>query len=286
MRTAVIGAAGQLGRDLTPLLPGEVIPLGRPAADLTDPAGLERTLQEIRPDAVINCAAYNFVDRAETEPDAAFAANAWGPRALARVCSRLDAVLMHFSTDFVFGLDGSRDRPFGVDDAPGPLSVYGASKLVGEYGVRAECPRHYVVRTCGLYGVWGSGGKGTNFVETMLKLAGQGKALKVVNDQRCTPSSTRDVAHAAVRLLQSGRFGLYHATNAGSTTWYEFAREIFRQAGIDADLNPTTSAAYNAPARRPPYSVLDCSALAAAGIDPPRPWEEALADYLRERERK
>jgi dTDP-4-dehydrorhamnose reductase len=280
MKYAVIGAAGQLGRDLLPRLPGEAVPLGRPDADLTRPAELAALLRRIRPDVVINCAAYNFVDKAETEHEAAFAVNAWGVRDLARTCAELGCPLLHFSTDFVFGLDERRHHPYAVDDAPGPVSTYGFSKLCGEYAVRAECPRHYVVRTCGLYGVWGSGGKGGNFVETMLRAAGRGQPLKVVNDQVCTPSYTADVAAAAVDLLHSGRYGLYHVTSAGATSWYDFATAIFELAGVKADVSPTSSRDFAAPARRPAYSVLDCG-----GSPPLRPWREALAAYLAERSR-
>src|SRR5262249_54147366 len=155
------GAAGQLGRDLCPRLSGEVVPLGRPQADLTRPDPLRALLTELRPDAVINCAAYNFVDKAETEPEAAFAVNAWGVRVLATICRDLDCTLVHISTDYVFGVEPSRRIPYDEMDAPGPVSVYGLSKLAGEYLVRSLCPKHFVVRTCGLYGVWGSGGKGT-----------------------------------------------------------------------------------------------------------------------------
>src|SRR5262249_45799793 len=158
--------AGQLGRDLCPRLAGEVIPLDRSQADLTNPGLLRATLRGLRPDVVVNCAAYNFVDKAESEPDAAFAVNAWGVHSLARECQEIDCTLVHFSTDYVFGLDAARATPYQVADAPGPLSAYGMSKLAGEYVVRAECPKHFVIRTCGLYGVWGSGGKGGNFVET------------------------------------------------------------------------------------------------------------------------
>lgn len=281
MRYALIGANGQLGRDLAPRLSGEVTPLIRPAADLTQADALRRTLTELRPDVVINCAAYNFVDKAESEPEAAFAVNAWGVRGLATICRDLDCTLVHFSTDYVFGLDEQRRTPFAEMDAPGPVSVYGLSKLAGEYLVRSVCPKHFVVRTCGLYGLWGSGGKGTNFVETMLKLAGQGKALKVVADQTCTPSFTQDVAAATAALIATGQYGLYHLTNAGSCSWHELAGEIFRLAGVEANLSPTTSREYNAPARRPGYSVLENRALPAAGVKPLRSWTEALADYLR-----
>jgi dTDP-4-dehydrorhamnose reductase len=285
MRTVVLGAPGQLGRDLVPRLSGEVIALGRADADLTDANSLRTRVTALRPDIVVNCAAYNFVDKAEAEPAAAFAVNAWAVRELATVCRDLDATLVHFSTDYVFGLDASRVTPLTVSDPPGPLSVYGLSKLAGEYLVRANCPKHYVIRTCGLYGVWGSGGKGGNFVETMLRLAGQGKPLRVVDDQRCTPSFTADVAAATAALIPTGAFGLYHVTSAGDCTWYEFAREIFRAAGVRADLTPITSADFAAPARRPAYSVLSDEKLRAVGVAPPRPWTEAIVAYLTERRR-
>jgi dTDP-4-dehydrorhamnose reductase len=283
MRYAVIGAAGQLGRDLCPRLPGEVIPLARDRADLTQPELLRSTLNELRPDVVVNCAAYNFVDKAEGEPLDAFAVNAWGVRNLARTCRDLDCVLVHFSTDYVFGLDEARRTPWAETDAPGPVSVYGLSKLAGEYLVRSLCPRHFVIRTCGLYGVWGSGGKGGNFVETMLRLAGLGKPLRVVADQTCTPSYTVDVAAATAALVATGRYGLYHLTNAGACSWYELARAIFDLEGMRADLTAITSAEFGAPARRPVYSVLAAGAAAALGVAPPRPWPEALAAYLAER---
>ncbi|MGL6094590.1 MAG: SDR family oxidoreductase, partial [Fimbriiglobus sp.] len=190
MKIAVLGSAGQLGRDLCPRLAGDVVPLTRADADLAHPATLAPALAAVRPDVVVNCAAYNFVDKAEAEPDAAFAGNAWGVRELARICRDIGARLVHVSTDYVFGLDAARTEPFAEADAPGPVSVYGLSKLAGEYVVRAADPRNLVVRTCGLYGVWGTGGKGGNFVETMLRVAGQGKPLRVVADQRCTPTAT------------------------------------------------------------------------------------------------
>jgi dTDP-4-dehydrorhamnose reductase len=284
VRYAVIGSAGQLGRDLCPRLTGEVVALTREQADLTRPDLLRATLTGLRPDVVINCAAYNFVDRAETEPEAAFAVNAWGVRQLALVCRDLGCALAHFSTDYVFGLDEGRHTPLTENDNTGPVSVYGLSKLAGEHVVRAVCPRHYVIRTCGLYGVWGSGGKGGNFVETMLRVAGQGKPLRVVADQACTPSYTVDVAAATAALI--GRqcyYGLYHLTNAGATTWHDFAAAIFELAGVKADLTPITSREFAAPARRPRYSVLARHAYDSLGLPPLRPWREALAAYLQER---
>jgi dTDP-4-dehydrorhamnose reductase len=283
MHIAVLGAAGQLGRDLCPRLQGDVTPLVRAQADLTKPDELRSTLSSLRPDVVVNCAAYNFVDRAETEPAAAFAVNAFGVRDLAIICRDLDCLLVHFSTDYVFGLDPSRDRPYSETNAPGPVSVYGSSKLTGEYFVRAICPKHQVIRTCGLYGVWGTGGKGGNFVETMLRLAGRGGPLRIVNDQRCTPSYTADIAATTARMIETGTPGLYHLTNQGDCTWYEFAAKIFELAGKRVELTPITSAQYGAPARRPGYSVLQAEAYEALGLAAPRPWQSALHAYLQER---
>jgi dTDP-4-dehydrorhamnose reductase len=301
MKIAVLGSQGQLGRDLLPRLCGTVIPLTRDEIDLAKPAAIAATVQSLRPDVLVNCAAYNFVDQAEAEPDAAMAVNAWGVRALAAACRDANCQLVHFSTDYVFGLEAgsalepeapARGKPaprspvpFTETDAPGPVNVYGIGKLAGEYAVRAADPGNLVIRTCGLYGVWGAGGKGGNFVETMLRLAKEGKPLTVVNDQRCTPSYTADVAAAAAALIGAAAGGLFHVTSAGSCTWYEFAAEIFRQTNVQVDLAPTTSAFYRRPARRPPFSVLSNAKLTTAGVAAPRPWHEALAAYLIERKK-
>jgi dTDP-4-dehydrorhamnose reductase len=277
LKHVVLGAAGQLGRELTKRLHGEVVGLTRNQADLTAPERLREALSHLQPEFVLNCAAYNWVDRAESEPEAAFAVNAWGPRALATICRDLDSTLIHFSTNYVFGLDAERPTPYQETDAPGPVSVYGLSKLGGEYFVRAICPKHIIIRTCGLFGVRGSGGKGTNFVETMLRLAGQGKPLRVVSDQVCTPSYAADVADASVRLLASGGQGIHHLTNSGSCSWHEFAEAIFELAGVQADLMSVTSNEFGAAAQRPAYSVL------ASGLPPLRPWRDALAAYFSER---
>jgi dTDP-4-dehydrorhamnose reductase len=278
----VLGSGGQLGRDLCALLP-DAVAATRQDADLSRPGEVRAALERIRPDVVVNCAAYNFVDRAEDEPTAAFAVNAWGVRELAAACRDLSCVLVHFSSDYIFGLDETRQTPYAEEDAPGPLSVYGLSKLAGEYFVRALCPRHFVVRTCGLYGIWGSGGKGGNFVETMLRLAGQGKPLRVVGDQVCTPTSTADLAAALMALLATKAHGLYHLTSGGQCSWYEFAHTIFELVGVRADLTAITSAEYGAKARRPRYSVLDNGKWRRLGQPSLRAWPEALEDYLRRR---
>jgi dTDP-4-dehydrorhamnose reductase len=277
LKHVVLGAAGQLGRELCKRLAGQVIGLAREQADLTQPELLRSVLSHNRPEFVINCAAYNFVDRAEAETSSAFAANAWGPRNLATICHDLDCTVVHFSTNYVFGLETGRTSPYQETDSPGPLSVYGLSKLAGEYLVRAICPRHIVIRTCGLYSVWGTGGKGTNFVEMMLRLAEQGKLLRVVSDQICTPSYAGDVADATVRLLESKGAGIYHLTNSGSCSWHEFAAAIFELVGVKANLSPVTSKEFGAAAQRPGYSVL------ASRLPTLRPWRDALAAYLQER---
>jgi len=285
MRIAVLGAAGQLGRDLCSRLPGEVIPLSRAEIDLTHPENIPSVVAELHADALINCAAYNFVDLAESEPQAAFAANTWGIGVLAKACQASGVKLIHFSTDYVFGLD-SVFKPLTEADPPGPVSVYGLSKLAGEYLIRSTLSNALVIRTCGLYGVWGSGGKGGNFVETMLRKAELGEPIKVVDDQHCTPTYTVDVAAATIALVGSGASGLFHVTNSGSCTWFEFAAEIFRQAKLTPNLTRTTSADFIRPARRPTYSVLSTAKYTSTVISTIRPWQEALAAYLVERQSK
>lgn len=286
MKYAVLGAAGQLGRELCERLSGEVAALTREQIDLARPETVRRVLEELRPEVFLNCAAFNYVDRAETEAAAAFAVNAHGVRELALACRDLDCTLVHFSTDHVFGLDPDRCAPYAESDLPGPINVYGVSKLAGEYLLRSCCPKHFVIRTCGLYGVRGSGGKGGNFVETMLRLAQAGKPLRVVADQVCTPTYAHDLAYAVVGLIATMRYGLYHLTNAGACSWYEFARTIFEIEHLAVDLTPITSAAYAAPARRPAYSVLSTSRYESLQLLPLRPWPEALAAYLQERRQK
>jgi dTDP-4-dehydrorhamnose reductase len=280
MKYAILGAAGQLGANLTERLPGSARPLTRQEADLTQPETLKLALSAARPDVVFNCAAYNFVDRAENETAAAFAVNAFGVRDLALICRELNCVLVHFSTDYVFGLEDARRDPYSEDDAPGPVSVYGLSKLAGEYLTRAICPKHFIIRTCGLYGRKGRGGKGDNFVEKMVRLAQSTNPLRVVADQMCTPSYTADVAEAAVALVETKQYGLYHLTNADSCSWFDFAKTIFAIRGIQADLTPIRSHDFKALARRPSYSVLAMGAYKRLGLKPPRSWRDALAAYL------
>ena len=284
MRCALIGVTGQLGFDLARTfdLPGELVRLTHADLDLLEPGAIARVLRDVRPTHVVNAAAYNLVDRAEDERERAFALNAEAVGTLAETCEALGATLVHFSTDYVF--DGAKTSPYTESDAPAPLSVYAESKLAGERLALARCRRAFVIRVCGLYGVAQSATAGrTNFVETMLRLAGQGQALRVVRDQVLTPSYTLDLAPKVWRVLARGAPGLYHLANAGQTSFYDFAREIFRLSGLTPSLTPVTAAQYGARARRPPYSVMARTRLAALGEDDLRPWPEALAAYLRER---
>ena len=283
MRCVVLGANGQLGRDLCPLLGPEIVPLSRADLDLSNPAQAKAVLESNRPDIVVNCAAYNFVDLAETEPEAAFAVNALAVHHLARACREIGCRFVHFSTDYVFGADAKRTTPFCEGDAPGPVGVYGASKLAGEYLALNACPAALVVRTCGLYGLHGTGGKKGNFVETMLRLAREGKALRVVDDQQCTPSYTADVAASVIALIAKEAQGLFHVTNSGSCSWYQLARHVFETERLSVQLTPIPSNQYPTPARRPAYSVLSLDSLAHSGVATPRPWQAAVEAYLKSR---
>lgn len=281
MRIAICGGFGQLGQSLQGCVTGEVLPLTSQAANLCNPDQMRGVLGEFQPDVVINCAAYNLVDQAEDEPESAFAVNAFGVRHLARICEELSCGLVHVSSDYVFGLDRGDDRPWTEADRPGPVSAYGTSKLTGEYFALSECRRAFVVRTCGLYGNPEGSAKG-NFVRTMLRLGNERDRLTIVDDQHCTPTSTADLAAAIAGLIQTREYGLYHATNSGSTTWCGFARRIFELSGIEVDVQPITSAQFGARARRPAYSVLDCARMERVLGRALPSWETAIENYLRE----
>ena len=284
MRCALIGVTGQLGHDLARTfdLSGELVRLPRADLDLLAPGAIRRVLRDVQPTHVVNCAAYNLVDRAEDEREKAFALNAHAVGELAEVCQAIGATLVHFSTDYVF--DGTKATPYTEADAPAPLSVYAESKVAGERLALDRCRRAYVIRVCGLYGVAQSATAGrTSFVETMLRLAANGQAIRVVRDQVLSPSYTLDLAPKVWRVMMRGTPGIYHLSSAGQTSFYDFAREIFSLSGLTPSLTPVTAAEYGARAKRPPYSVMARTRLAALGEDDLRPWPQALAAYLRER---
>ncbi len=276
---ALIGADGQLGTDLAERIdPDALRPLYYPAFDVTRPADAAAALRALHPDVVINTSAFNRVDEAEDRVEEAFAVNAFAPRGLARVCAEIGAVLVHFSTDYVF--DGQSRRPYTEDDRPGPLSAYGASKLAGEHFVRALGPRHFVIRTCGLYGKAGCLDKGRNFVQAMQAAAARGGPVRVVDDQRLTPTPTSELADNVLALLRTEAYGLYHMTGEGDCTWFEFATAVFREIGATVDLQPVGSAGLAQKARRPAYSVLENAAAKRLGLPGFSDWRVALARFL------
>jgi dTDP-4-dehydrorhamnose reductase len=286
-RVALIGSNGQLGSDISRLWStselgrrgDQLIGLVHNDIEVTDEAQVRSVLSGIQPGIVINTAAYHRVDDCETNALQALEVNGLGVKYLAEACRELGAVLVHFSTDYVFG--GDTTTPYTETDAALPVSAYGISKVAGEQYLRYLMPEdHILVRSSGLYGVAGASGKGGNFVETMLRFAREGRAIKVVDDQVSAPTSTRDLAATVIEILAKGGRGTYHITNQGQCSWYDFAREIFSLTGQNPDLTPTTSADYASAAIRPAYSVLENTRLRELGIEQPRPWQEALTDYL------
>ena len=279
MNVVVIGSGGQLGSELCRQLGSLAVGLDLPEFDLTDRERVVDRLAEIGPRAVINAAAFTRVDEAEEEVEWCRAVNAHGAAHLVEACRKLDATLVQVSTDYVFGGEPARRVPYRENDEHSPQGVYARTKLEGERHA-ARWEKHVIVRTCGLYGRPGPRSSG-HFVQTMLRLAGQRRVLRVVDDQHCTPSYVPHVARAIRFLLDRHAYGTYHVVNMGETTWYEFAREVFRQAGLEVDLQPIATSEYGARAPRPSYSVLDTGKYhALAGRPAMPPWQEALAEYL------
>lgn len=288
MKIAIIGANGQLGRDLCRVLRSraELIPLTHADVEVTDPRSIAAMMQRYQPELVMNMAAFHKVDVCEEQLEPAFAVNTYGACNLALACRQANAALLHMSTDYVFGGERDRRTPYRESDTPAPINAYGVSKLAGEQFVRYLCPRHYIVRTTGLYGLAGSSGKGGNFVELMLRLAHEGKPIRVVDDQRLTPTYTSDLAQQITALIETDRYDLYHATSGGDCTWYEFAAEVFRQSDLKPELSRAKTGDFGEKATRPAYSVLANGALQRLGLDRMRAWPEALAAYLAERKER
>jgi dTDP-4-dehydrorhamnose reductase len=284
MTTLLIGANGQLGSELRQVFDeGDLVPLTHAELELTNPVQVRETLFKYRPSLILNTAAYHRVDKCEDFPDRAFAVNAIAVRDLALAAREIGATLVHFSTDYVF--DGRQRHPYREVDRPGPLSVYATSKLAGEYFIQATLDRYFLIRTCGLYGLAGSRSKAGNFVETMLRLAADGREIQVVGNQIVTPTSAKDLAYKVRQLAETDAYGLYHITNNGACSWYQFAQAILELSGVRPHLTETTGAAYGARAARPAYSVLENANLRSLGLDDLREWRDALADYLAERKR-
>lgn len=278
MRILVTGEDGQLGYEVARLLKqaGETC-LGttRQSLDLRDAQSVSRTLLDFAPDVVVHCAAYTAVDRAESEAEECRRVNVEGTRALAISCRDIGAKMVYVSTDYVF--DGAGSQPMEVDHPPGPLSIYGQTKLEGEQVARQLVDKLFIVRTTGAFGI-----NGNNFVKTMLRLADQGTAVRVVKDQIISPTYVLDLATLLVQMIKTDRYGTYHATNEGFCSWYEFACEIYRQAGRTVDVTPILSDDYPTAAKRPCNSRLSKASLDAAGFDRLPPWQDALSRFLKQ----
>jgi dTDP-4-dehydrorhamnose reductase len=268
----VVGANGMLGRDMLALIGDAARGVDIDEIDITSLESTERIIRTLKPEVVINCAAYTDVDGCETNAETAMQVNGEGVAHLAMATREIGARLVHVSTDYIF--DGGKGSPYVEDDKPCPLGVYGESKLAGEMNA-AFNPDHLIVRTQWLYGLHGK-----NFVETMLRLAAEKDELSVVDDQIGSPTWTVDLAQAILALLKTGQRGVYHAANAGFCSWNAFARAIFEEAGLSVTVKGMTTDELNRPARRPLYSTLDCSKLEQDTGFRPQPWRSALKTYL------
>ena len=283
MRLLLFGGSGQLGSDLAIVAAErghELITPSHREVEVEDTASVEAVVAACAPDAVINAAAFHKTEWCEDDPGQAFAVNVTGARNVALASAAAGAPSMYVSSDYVF--DGERAEGYVESDPARPVNVYGVSKAAGEYVVRLADRRSLVVRGSGLFGHAGSSGKGGNFIETMLAKAEAGDSMTVVDDLTFSPSSTRDMAGRMCDLLElEAPGGIYHVTNSGSCSWFEFAAEIFRQAGLSPSLAPRSAA--DDEVRRPRYSILLDTASAAVGMEPARPWQEAVGWYLSER---
>ena len=275
MKILIAGATGQLGQALLKAAATrgwEVVATDVAEMDITDPQAIASHLARHRPEVVVNAAAATRVDDLEHDADLALKVNGLGPRNLAVACRRRGTKLIHLSSDYVF--DGTKDGPYLEWDAPRPLSVYGRSKLLGEELVRQQCADHFIVRTAWLYGL-----PGPNFVTAILAKGRTGAGLKVVNDQRGTPTSAQALAPQLLELAKTEAFGTYHATCQGETTWYDFARLILETANLSTPIEPCSTAEFPRPAPRPANSVLANRLLQLHGLDCMPAWETAYQEF-------
>lgn len=276
MKVVITGANGQLGKDIVKALssfPWETYALGRNELDITDADSVKEKLNEIKPDIVIHTAAYTQVDQAESDEENAFVVNAYGTRNLAVATEKLQSKFCYISTDYVF--NGQATTPYKEYDQTSPLGVYGRSKYAGEELTKTLCSKYFIVRTSWVYGLYGN-----NFVKTMLRLAQEKPEIGVVYDQVGSPTYTVDLANFLIDLVQTEKYGVYHASNTGTCSWYEFAKAIFDEADIQIKVNPLTTKDFPRPAPRPNYSVLDHLALRANGFQDLRHWKDGLKDFM------
>ncbi|MEE8470815.1 MAG: dTDP-4-dehydrorhamnose reductase [Dehalococcoidia bacterium] len=276
MRALVTGSAGMLAKDVIPQLSElghEVVAPSEKDFDIADLDTVRVAVSRHKPEVIINCAAYTLVDEAETEEHQAVMINGFAVQNLCLVCQERDIPLVHFSTDYVF--DGDKEGPYTIYDEPDPASAYGRSKLLGERYVLWLLNKFYLIRTAWLFGH-----HGRNFIETMLELGQSRKQISVVNDQKGCPTWTRHLAQTVAGLIETRRYGIYHATNSEPTTWFDFAREIFRLANMDVEVLPVTTDQFPRPAKRPRNSVLDPFPLPQVLGRVMPSWREALDEYM------
>lgn len=277
MKVLVTGARGQLGQDVLCLLENqtwEVFGFGREELDITNEEKVREKVLFIKPNIIIHTAAYTQVDQAESDEETAFKVNAEGTKYLAQAAEAVGAKFCYVSTDYVF--DGTKNEPYKIDDQTNPQTVYGRSKLVGEQYTQEYCSKGYIVRTSWVFGLYGN-----NFVKTMLRLAEEKNELGVVHDQVGSPTYTTDLARFIINLVQTDKYGIYHGSNSGVCSWYEFAKEIFEQSKIEIAVNPLTTEDFPRPAERPKYSVLNKGMVEDNGFEAFQDWKEALKDFLK-----
>ncbi|HEY9181374.1 MAG TPA: dTDP-4-dehydrorhamnose reductase [Candidatus Baltobacteraceae bacterium] len=281
-RVLLLGGSGQLGGEIRRLWTGfEVHSPSHAELDITDARAVAQAVATADADAVVNCAAFHNVERCESEPDKAFAANALAVNVLAEACAEHGAVFVTISTDYVF--DGDLRRPYAEADCPNPLSVYAASKYAGELLTLRLQTAAYVVRTCGVYATRASTSKGHTFVDRIITQARAGEPVRVVRDQTVSPTYAAHLADGLLQLLKSGaEYGLYHMVNEGAATWYDFASEALRIAGIDCEIEPVSYKDWPSRVRRPAFSALENAKLQAVGIILPS-WRDGVAAYIRAR---
>jgi dTDP-4-dehydrorhamnose reductase len=284
MKILITGAKGQLGKKIIDILGNEyqLVLTDSDNMDITDISIVKKFVKKEKPDYIIHAAAYTAVDKAEENTELCRKINSFGTKNIATVTKENNIKLIYISTDFVF--DGKKNIPYTEEDKPNPISVYGLTKYEGEEFIRNICVEYYILRTSWLFGELPEGRSGTNFVETMLKLAGEGKSLNVVNDQIGSPTYTGDLVLAILEIIKkSPAFGIYHFSGTGACSWYDFAKEIFRQTNTNVDLKTIKSAEYPQKAKRPSYSYLDKTKIEKALGVKVRIWQEMLGEYLKKR---
>ncbi|MBN1319896.1 MAG: dTDP-4-dehydrorhamnose reductase [Thermoleophilia bacterium] len=282
MKAVVIGGNGQLGTDIVlecQRRGWEVLPLTHNDIQVEDPDSVRRVLNEIVPGVVFNTAAFHNVPQCETNPERAFRVNSVGSLNVTQASEAIGAISIYYSTDYVF--DGSAQRPYREEDMPNPLNVYGDSKLAGEYCALNYTSRGLAVRVSGIYGKVPSRAKGGNFITTMVQAAREKPQVKVVDDERLSPTPTAEIARASIDLIEAGGTGLYHMVSDGDCSWYEFAKQIFATLGLETPLVPCASQEFPSPVRRPSYSVLENRRMGALGLPPMPDWQTSLIRFLK-----